>query len=167
MKLNLRRLKLHPRESEQFTISTDGNDQFLADLEGKFAARVEGEVLVENTGTMFVGQGRLKTELQFPCSRCLKEFIFPIETSFELVLVERHNSAALNTDEDLTIFDGDEADIEAEIEQAIFMALPIVYLCKEDCQGLCPVCGQDKNTQPCHCEQDTVDPRWAKLNDLR
>ncbi len=167
MKLNLRRLKLHPRESEQFPISTDGSDQFLADLGGKFAAPIKGDLLVENTGSMFVGQGRLKTELQFPCSRCLKEFIFPVDTSFELVLVERHKSAALNPDEDFNIFDGDEADIDAAIEQTIFMALPIVYLCKEDCQGLCPVCGQDKNTESCHCEPDTADPRWAKLNHLR
>ncbi|MEQ8200809.1 MAG: DUF177 domain-containing protein [Syntrophomonadaceae bacterium] len=167
MKLNLRRLKLHSRESEQFPISTAGHDQFLDELGGKFAAPIEGGVSVENTGSMFIGQGRLKTKVQLPCSLCLREFIYPIDTEFDITLVERGQSSAVNPDEGFVIFDGDEADIDSELQQAIFMAIPIRPVCSDDCQGLCPVCGQDKNVQPCTCQEDKTDPRWAKLKDLR
>jgi len=40
-------------------------------------------------------------------------------------------------------------------------------LCREDCQGLCPVCGADKNTGTCSCEESTPDPRWAALAALK
>lgn len=166
MKLNLRRLKLYPRESEQFPISTEGNDQLLAELGGKFVRPIEGEVELENTGSMFTGRGWLRTGVMLPCSRCLQEKVFPIVADFDLVLVERGRSSAVNSDQDITVFDGDEADIESEIQQAIFMALPICPLCSGDCLGLCPVCGQDRNVQPCCCEEDEMDPRLAKLKDL-
>lgn len=166
MKLNLRRLKLYPRESEQFPISTEGNDQFLAELGGKFVQPIEGEAELENTGSMFTGRGWLRTGVMLPCSRCLQETVFPVAADFDLVLLEHGKSSVLDSDEDVIIFDGDEADIESEIQQAIFMALPICPLCSGDCLGLCPVCGQDRNAQPCHCVEDKVDPRLAKLKDL-
>lgn len=167
MKLNLRRLKLHPHESERFLIATAGDDRFLAELGGKFAVLITGETVVENTGSVFAVRGQVKTKVQVPCSRCLQPVMFPVDTALELVLTERSKNTGFDLDEDFIIFDGDEADISAEIGQAIFMALPLVYLCSDDCQGLCPVCGQDKNNQPCQCKEDTTDPRWAKLNDLR
>jgi uncharacterized protein len=166
MKLNLRRLKLHPRESEQFPISTEGNDQFLAELGGRFVQPIEGEAELENIGSMFTGRGSVRTGVMLPCSRCLQEKVFPVAADFDLVLVEHAKSSALDSDEDVIIFDGDEADIESEIQQAIFMALPICPLCSGDCLGLSPVCGQDRNAQPCHCVEDKVDPRLAKLKDL-
>ncbi|NLN87656.1 MAG: DUF177 domain-containing protein [Syntrophomonadaceae bacterium] len=167
MKLNLRRLKRHPRESEEFLISSPGNVQFLDQLGGDFAAPIEGGVSVENTGSMFIGQGRLKTKVQIPCSRCLQEFIYPVETELAIVLVEGEKSSLVNPNEDFVSFDGDEADIDFELQQAIFMALPIRPVCNDDCQGLCPICGQNKNAQPCSCQEDKTDPRWAKLRDLR
>ncbi len=166
MRLNLRRLKLHPREKEEFAVRTKGDDQFLAEMGGRFLAPVVGEVTVENTGSVFAGQGWLDTKVQLPCSRCLESSVFPIHTEFEMVLVDQGQGATVNPDEGFVIFDGDEADIESEIQQAIFMALPMYPLCSGDCLGLCSVCGQDRNVQPCHCVEDKVDPRLAKLKDL-
>lgn len=167
MKLNLRRLKLHPRETELFSLWTPGNDKFLAELGGKYVAPIEGELLLENTGTMFTGRGRLTTAVQLPCSRCLKDSVYPIGIEFDIVLLERGKNRTVNPDEGAIIFDGDEADIDSELQQSVFMALPIRSVCRDDCQGLCPLCGQDKNIRSCDCQEDKMDPRWAKLQDLR
>ncbi len=167
MKLNLRRLKLHPRETEEFALFTPGNDQYLDKIGGKFVAPIEGTLLVENTGTIFTGKGSLKTLIQLPCARCLQEFIYPVVTELDVVLVENNKNIAGNADEGFVLFDGDEANIDAEIQQAVFMALPICPLCKENCQGLCPVCGQDRNGQNCNCEEDKTDPRWDKLKSIK
>lgn len=167
MKLNIRKLKLHPRETEEFAIFAPGNDQYLDKIGGKFVASIEGTLLVENTGTMFSGKGSLKTAIQLPCSRCLQEFIYPVATEFNVVLVENNKNIISNADEGFVMFDGDEANIDAEIQQAVFMALPLCPLCKDSCRGLCPVCGQDRNRQICQCEEDNTDPRWDKLKSIK
>ena len=48
----------------------------------------------------------------------------------------------------------------------MLLELPLAPLCSEDCQGLCPVCGANRNTEPCDCAP-VADPRWAALDALR
>lgn len=48
----------------------------------------------------------------------------------------------------------------------ILLALPVKNLCKEDCKGLCPVCGVNRNTETCECLKKQVDPRLEKLGEL-
>lgn len=167
MKLDLRRLKLHPRESEAFYLQTKGSDNFLEEVGGKFLAPIEVEIVVENTGTIYAGHGSVKTLLQLPCSRCLKDFTYPVDTEVEVAMVENTNSSQFSADEGFVFLNGDEADISSRMEEAIFMAIPICPLCQEDCRGLCPVCGQDRNTTTCSCGEQTIDPRWEKLKNLQ
>ena len=59
---------------------------------------------------------------------------------------------------------------EVEVEEILFPALllevEMVYLCRPDCKGLCPVCGADRNKQDCGCEEKQIDPRLAVLGTL-
>ncbi len=166
MKLDLRSLKIHPMGSEAFRLQTRGNDDFLSELGGKFLAPVEVEIVIENTGTIFAGRGSLRTVVQLPCSRCLQDVAYPLETEFDVAIVESTGSKQLNADEGFVCLNGDEADIGSVVDEVIYMAIPICPLCNEDCRGLCPVCGQDKNTSACSCQQETIDPRWEKLKSL-
>jgi len=166
MKLDFHRLKLRPRETEEFYLQTKGDDQLLTGLGGKFISPVDIEIMVENTGTIYSGRGRLKTELQLPCSRCLKYFSHPMEIDFDLALVEESDNEQYSPDEGFIFFKGEEADIRAAVEEAIFMALPLSPLCRTDCKGLCPICGQDLNIKACSCKEQEIDPRWEKLKQL-
>jgi uncharacterized protein len=47
------------------------------------------------------------------------------------------------------------------------MAVPMKALCDEDCAGLCQKCGQNLNQGKCDCPAEEIDPRWAKLNELK
>jgi len=49
------------------------------------------------------------------------------------------------------------------VSEQIQLAIPGRLLCRPDCRGLCPQCGADRNTEPCRCEERTIDPRWAAL----
>jgi uncharacterized protein len=49
------------------------------------------------------------------------------------------------------------------LRQALLLSLPMQPLCKPDCAGLCPICGQDLNQGPCDCVSVEIDPRWEKL----
>ncbi len=61
---------------------------------------------------------------------------------------------------------GDELDLEPLARDAVLLELPLAPLCTEDCLGLCPTCGANRNTEPCECAPAT-DPRWAGLDALR
>ncbi len=167
MKIDLSRLILNLRERETFSLQTMGSDSFLEEIGGKFMAPIQVEIVVENTGTLFAGRGSVKTLLQLPCSRCLKDFAYPVDAEFDLVMAEALNSDQVNVDDGIIFFAADEADISSIVEEAIFMAIPICSLCREDCRGLCLVCGQDKNTTNCSCQEETIDPRWEKLKNLQ
>jgi uncharacterized metal-binding protein YceD (DUF177 family) len=71
-------------------------------------------------------------------------------------------------EDDLDVFPytGDVVDLEPLIREQFVLAIPFAPLCKEDCLGLCPQCGADKNVAPCSCEKP-VDPRFAALQGLK
>jgi uncharacterized protein len=62
---------------------------------------------------------------------------------------------------------GDQLDLEPLARDAVLLELPQVPLCIEECLGLCPVCGINRNEVSCSCQTDTVDPRWAPLDALK
>ncbi|MDD3365376.1 MAG: DUF177 domain-containing protein [Syntrophomonas sp.] len=167
MEIDLSRLILNLRERETFSLQTMGNDSFLEEIGGKFIAPIKVEIVVEKSGMIFVGRGNVRTLLQLPCSRCLKDFTFPVDAEFEFAMAEAVNSDQVSVDDGIIFFEADEADIMSIVEEAIFMAIPICSLCREDCRGLCLVCGQDRNTTSCSCQQETIDPRWEKLKSLQ
>ena len=69
-------------------------------------------------------------------------------------------------DEEAYPLSGDELDLEPLARDAVLLELPLAPLCAEDCAGLCPTCGANRNTETCDCSP-AVDPRWAALDALR
>lgn len=166
MKLDLSKLKLHPRESESFFLQVRGNDDLLAGMGGKFIGPVEVEIEIENTGRLFTGRGNVRTLLQLPCARCLQDFTYTVDTEFQAVIAENPGQNQ-NSDDDAVFLEGEMADISPIVEETIFMAVPICPLCKDECQGLCPICGRNRNTSTCSCKEENIDPRWEKLKNLK
>jgi uncharacterized protein len=60
----------------------------------------------------------------------------------------------------------DHVNIREMVSDALFVALPVLPLCREDCRGICPRCGTDLNIAPCGCEEIRLDPRWSGLEVL-
>jgi len=69
-------------------------------------------------------------------------------------------------DLDLFPFDGEKIDLEPLFREQFVLAIPYAPLCREDCKGLCPQCGIDRNTGTCSCEKP-IDPRLAALKGLK
>jgi uncharacterized protein len=133
--------------------------------------RWRGQVVHADPGYFL--RGRLSYEQTLSCNRCLKPIVEQVSSDVELmILVERHppvgGEHALH-EQDLGLMYVSEEDLETDpilIEQ-LQLNIPMKPLCREDCQGLCPVCGADKNAGACSCEESTVDPRWASLAALK
>jgi uncharacterized protein len=108
------------------------------------------------------------------CDRCLKSVEVPISTSFDVKYApasrindeEAHELA--EDDLALSFFEGEMIDIDELVREQVLLSLPSRALCNDDCKGLCPVCGADKNAvDSCGCETTEIDPRWAALKNLK
>jgi len=117
--------------------------------------------------------GKVETMLKLHCSRCLKPIEYWIEESFEAVYLDRRFEKFLSKTEHLksldniVYYDGQSIDLTNRIIETIILSVPNVPLCKEDCKGLCPICGVDLNENPDHsCEKEELDQRFATLKSL-
>jgi uncharacterized protein len=61
------------------------------------------------------------------------------------------------------VYDNGIIDLNALVETETTLLLPMKPLCREDCRGLCPICGGNRNLTACRCEVRLADPRWAPL----
>ena len=143
------------------------------DAEGEFAPRPAGEgdvpvgadVEVAVTIASFSGGLSVRGTVHCPwmgrCRRCWKEVAGILSVSVDERYVEDRRG-----DDEAYSYDGDTVDLAPLVHDAVFLELPLTPLCREDCQGLCGQCGIDLNEGSCEC-QAPVDPRWAKLSELR
>ena len=101
----------------------------------------------------FSGSGSIV--LMFQCDRCLKEF--PLEIPFEISRKADASKSVDDEGEEVLFFPDDSSvDIDLLIEDEVLLNLPVRTLCREDCKGLCPVCGKDLNRGACGCNVTTV-----------
>jgi DUF177 domain-containing protein len=101
--------------------------------------------------------------LEGPCFRCLQDAELPLS----LALREYQALKPEGDEEQTEYLDDDRLDLSAWGHDAIALALPDKILCRDDCAGLCPLCGKDLNVEPHEHTVETVDPRWEKLSRLR
>ena len=141
------------------------------DFEFAEPLRVDLEVDVREKEIAF--SGWILAPGRTECSRCLTPFDREIRAPFTLSVhrVEGDSPVWTEEGEDETTRLLPRAtvrlDITDDVRSALLLALPIRFLCREDCRGLCPRCGVDLNQGACDCAPLNVDPRWEALRGLR
>jgi uncharacterized protein len=116
--------------------------------------------------------GRLKTTLEVDCGRCLDPFAIPVDTKVDLMFLPESTGApegeqeVQDADIGVSFYKDDSIDLGEVIREQFFLALPMKPLCRPDCEGLCPVCGKNRNREQCDCRTEWVDPRMADLKKL-
>lgn len=122
-----------------------------------------GDVRVTRTPQGLLLQADLKAESSLDCVRCLEAFNAPLHVNFtELYAFSKKNL----TDSGLMVPDDGQIDLEPLIREYMILELPISPLCKPDCKGLCPVCGENRNLVNCNHEDEPIDPRLEELKKL-
>ncbi|WP_240762491.1 YceD family protein [Paenibacillus thalictri] len=111
--------------------------------------------------------GELEMDVEMPCSRCLKPVHEHLTIPFHEAFVKKDaEHKEEDEDSDFILVEEDKVDLTEYLIQDMLLSLPFVPLCDEDCKGLCPVCGVDRNETPCECRQEKIDPRLAGLADF-
>jgi uncharacterized protein len=126
--------------------------------------RVPAELAITKASTGTVFELRFATRLHGPCYRCLEDAVL------ELPIAAREYQATNpeGSDELRTQYLADNnLDLVAWSRDAVALALPDKILCRPDCAGLCPVCGENLNNEPHTHDEEPKDSRWSALEALR
>lgn len=124
--------------------------------------------------------GRVTATLECDCSRCLEPFAVPVDSPFDVMFLPAESNVAglpsrgasdeeevREDDLGVSFYKDETLDLGELMREQFYLALPMKPLCREDCQGLCPVCGINRNRETCSCRSEWVDPRMEALRDLR
>ena len=115
--------------------------------------------------TLFI-RGAVDVTLSIPCGRCLEEV--PTQICFDIDKKLDINDSILVDDEmeenDYLI--GFELDVDKLVYAEILVNWPMRVLCKDDCEGICNVCGANLNKGDCGCQRTELDPRMAAIQDI-
>jgi len=139
----------------------------------RVAAPVELEFDVHKDKDKFRLEGRVRTTLELPCSRCLEPYQFPVDGTFDqryLPSSEASTDAEREIEDDdlgTSYYREDQIDLNELMREQFYLALPMKPLCREDCKGLCAQCGTNLNTGKCDCAPVWEDPRLAALRALK
>jgi uncharacterized protein len=163
--LNLRTLKLRSGEQyrDQHEIPLEpfelGGQRYLP-----VPSTVDAEITVTRASSGTVFELAFPVRLHGPCFRCLEDAVLDLHVQArEYQATEPEGAEELIT----PYVHDDRVDLAAWARDTVADLLPEQILCREDCAGLCPVCGRNLNDEPHEHEAEEVDPRWDALAELR
>ncbi|MBW2229973.1 MAG: DUF177 domain-containing protein [Deltaproteobacteria bacterium] len=160
--------------AERVAGSTDDSHEWVGEPGFDLRASMLGQdILLEGS---FAG------EMEVACSRCLKRYRQPLRESWRLVLepvgartppdpegvemLER-DGLCLADDLDVGWYRGKTLELDPFLGEVVSLALPLQPLCRENCAGLCPRCGIDRNQESCDCSETNADSPFAALAALK
>lgn len=168
MFLDIHDLEIHPINLEE-TLPPGAIDI------GREIKQVE-PLSVEGTAELLASEihlhGSLKTAVEVTCARCLEPIRRDVAVDFDLfyepmqTIAKGEDVEIGPNDLDVGFYEGDGMLLEDALKEQILLALPMKNICQEDCRGLCPQCGQNRNLVNCGCHPPEREIHWAPLEKL-
>lgn len=151
------------------------DDPLWEDVEVELGGPVSVDLELTATATgQVLARGTIGTSIRGRCRRCLDEVTHDLEQEVSLVWVPRDDFPEEEAEHpleegELRVLDltENELDLGAALREEVILAAPRYLLCREDCRGLCPRCGINRNEETCDCTLDEPDPRWDALRALK
>ena len=151
--------------SEEVSIELD----FFESRLGKFPILQKSPVMLtitnQENAAVFI-RGTVDVTLSIPCGRCLEEVPTQICFDIDKKLDIREGVLIDDEMEENDYLIGFELDVDKLVYAEILVNWPMRVLCKEDCEGICKVCGANLNKGDCGCQRTELDPRMAAIQDI-
>ncbi len=133
----------------------------------RFQDAVPVRVWYYRLGSDLFFRGEFTGHVSGTCARCLEDYPFSLHKEFTFVLKPRAEQLAkeelAEEDVSLSFYQGDEVDLAPLVRETLILSLPTIPLCSDECRGLCPNCGANRNVGACSCADQWADPRLAGL----
>jgi uncharacterized protein len=133
-------------------------------------ARLRGTAERGERGVDF--RARFDARVRLSCSRCLEAYETDLGADVELTLVAEAVEVVGDdlemSEQDALLFHGEDGKVhlDAIAREQVYLNLPLKPVCRDDCRGLCPTCGENRNRLECGCRAEAIDPRLAPLLDF-
>jgi len=135
--------------------------------------RTEGEAeVLPHTGGEVRVTGKVETDLETECDRCLTPTTYHVASDFDLFykpaeVVAGQDEIALDEGEaEIAFYELPGLELEQIVREQVLLQIPMQRVCKADCKGICPHCGANRNDVSCHCEAHLTDDRWRALESV-
>ena len=159
--VDVRDLLGHPGSSREFRVEEPVEGLATELVKVTEAAPVRVDLLLESVVEGILASGTVEGGWVVTCARCLK----PFDAEFRVGVRELFVPGAVPDDDDAYPVEDGSVDLEPLVRDTVIPAMPFAPLCRDDCRGLCPRCGGDRNLGECTCAEE-VDPRWSALGAL-
>jgi uncharacterized protein len=155
---------------EPAAVHLDGDEE----LSLRPGGRLRGHVELVDGATLHV-RGRLDAAVEIDCARCLERYGVELRQELDLFYLPRaaeqpeaEEEEVELSDRDVVVgyYEGDHLDLGEVVREQVLLGLPLKPLCREDCRGLCPRCGKNRNAGPCGCTPEE-EPGDSRLEPLR
>ncbi|MBB6735526.1 YceD family protein [Cohnella zeiphila] len=165
MLLNVQELA-QSKEPARLEESFDASDAFASIRDAVPISPVSAKLTASYADGVIEVTGTVSCKIRLSCSRCLEptaeELRIPFEETFKVVSKETREPS--EPDDDLFVpIEGERLELRPYVLEELIVQLPLAPLCREDCKGLCPECGTNRNVAECGCSADKVDPRLEAL----
>lgn len=139
---------------------------------GPLHAEGQAELLSNTLGEIRI-RGKVHAELEVDCDRCLDPVRRQFQSDFDLFYRPApedtaHRELAIDEGEaEIGFYAGGGIELTDVIREYVLLSQPMQQVCREECLGICPQCGLNRNTGQCQCQAQRVDERWTALRDLK
>ena len=151
--------------SEEVSIEMNSFESRLGEFPILQKSPVVLHILNQENKTLFI-KGSVDITVGIPCGRCLEEVPTQICFDIDKKLDITDNVLIDDEMEENDYLIGLELDVEKLFYAEILVNWPMRVLCKEDCEGICNVCGMNLNKGSCDCQRTELDPRMAAIQDI-
>ncbi len=151
----------------KFVFETDVEE---LEVEERFVGAALLNCEMDKSSTQIILNCNLQITAKQVCDRCLVEYVDKIETDFKNIYFLTSSRNSEDEGESGIYYlspDDDEIDLSDDTIENALLTLPMKTLCKEECKGICSICGTNKNEDECNCVVDTSNPVWEKLLKLK
>ena len=117
-------------------------------------------------------RGHAQVPMEAECDRCLEPARIAVESDFELYYRPVSEGYGEDTgidqsEAEMGFYEGDGLELNDVLREYVLLSLPMQRLCRQNCKGICPECGQNRNSGDCGCAGVRADDRWAALKALK
>lgn len=132
-----------------------------------FEGPIALHLVVQRAGDDVVVQGWVRATVVSPCRRCLAAVRLPLEQQLTWLYRAGIDAVQAEAEETYALPERGPLDLAPAVREHVLLAVPQYAVCAEECRGLCPHCGTNRNQAACACRTEEVDPRWAVLRKLK
>jgi uncharacterized protein len=148
------------RDSIELEPLVIGDETFTFTRPIEFAARLT------NTAAGVVASGEVHAQVTTECSRCLEQFEMPLDAEIEAFYTPHGDRTGIADEQEVGPIEDNKVDLLPAIVSALAIEAPFAPVCSDECKGICPTCGANRNVEECHCKPEEKESPFSVLKGM-